>query len=40
MTKLIAPGLLGDIASAFVLLAVVWPLVIRWQWQAAIAGRK
>lgn len=33
LTKLVS--LLGDIASTLVLLAVVLPLVIRWQWQAA-----
>jgi len=40
MSKLIEPGFWGDLASMCVLLAVVLPLVLRWQLAAARAGRK
>jgi len=40
MHKLIEPGIWGELASALVLLAAVLPLVVRWQWAAARAGRE
>lgn len=40
MSKFIESGWLGDLASALLLLLVVAPLIARWQWAMARAGKE